>query len=162
MIAKACELILRQALTNADDTEDGTALSLLQILEEQAHISGASLTSLLFEFPTTAAAATEPPKDGLLQTLFLFLASPARILRHIQLASWGIRLLSALCTTPNEWRGSVLDPSLPPRMLPVVLLLHTDLPRVSHGPFPRVDSRVCDDVGPTGGETLIRDAACGG
>lgn len=105
MIAKACELILRQALTNADDTEDGTALSLLQILEEQAHISGASLTSLLFEFPTTAAAATEPPKDGLLQTLFLFLASPAKILRHIQLASWGIRLLSALCTTPNEWRG---------------------------------------------------------
>ena len=105
IIAKSCELILRKALINPDDTEDGTALSLLEILEEQAHTSGASLTSLLFEFPTTAAAVTEPPKDGLLQTLFLFLASPARILRHVQLASWGIRLLSALCTTPNEWRG---------------------------------------------------------
>lgn len=104
LIIDACTLILRDALTYEDDTQDEPAITLLETLLTQAPTPSPSLTSLLLCLPA-AKESTEPIHDGLLDSILSLLASPSMILRHTQLASIGVRLLNVLCTTPNEWQS---------------------------------------------------------
>ena len=120
LMVDACALILRDAMTHEDDTNDQPALTLLETLLIQASTSSPSLTSLLLCLPA-ANEAVELVNDGLLDSIFSLLASPSMILCHTELAMKAVQLLHILCITPSEW-SSWIQSMLITRESCVVLL----------------------------------------